>query len=179
VVEVSWQHPIDAVEQTYIAQYKVVENGTVVDEIPDVPLWNAGNGAGPPTDPLFYAGTYANYRIDTYYNIAGVEYVRESCTKDFTSLPAPNVRAYNDAVDEMGWEPDRQWYRRTNFLNIVVNETDVIDEMGWEPDRQWYRRTNFSNIVVQDTTFMNEMGWEPDRQSINITRFDPSGIGSG
>lgn len=178
IVEVTWQHPGHQQHDPYIEQYKVVENGIVVDDIPDVPIWDAGDGTGPPTEPLFYAGTFATYRIDTYYNIAGVKYVRESCTKDYTTLPVPLVKAYNDAVDKMAFDPDKQWYNRVNYLNIV-RTGESFPETAFDPDRQWYRRTNYGNIVQDQTSVTGPMAFEPDSQWINITRYDPSGIGSG
>jgi len=76
VVEITWEHPINTIYQPYIAQYKVVEDGLVVDDLPDTPISTAGDGLGLPSEPLFYPGTFADYRIDTYYNIAGIEYIR-------------------------------------------------------------------------------------------------------
>ena len=150
-VIVSWQHPGNVPNDSYISQYVVMENGIAVDYIPDVPIFDAGEGTGPPSEPLEYVGTFAQYRIDTYYNIAGFEYVRESCTQDFSGLVAPTVVAINDAVDKVSVNRDQQYFTRTNFSNIVVNETDIP--------------------VVASLS--------RDQQFINITRTDPSGIGSG
>lgn len=178
VVEVEWDHPGQEVYDKYISQYKVVENGTEVDEVPDTPtLFDSNAGTGPPTDARFYVGTFATYRIDTYYNINGIEYIRESDTVDFTVLPVPSVMAYNDAVDGMGWNPSQNWHTRTNFRNIVQSE-ESAGSTGWNPDNPWLSVVKYSNTVMDDES-MSGFAWSPDTPWINMTRFDPSGIGSG
>ena len=85
-IVVSWQHPGNTITDPHIEQYRVLENGFEVDSIPPTPIATAGEidgtAGGPPSDPLEYYGTLALYKIDTYYNIGGFKYLRESCTKD-------------------------------------------------------------------------------------------------
>jgi len=177
VVEVTWEHPINTIYQQYIAQYKVVENTLVVDDIPDVPISTAGDGLGLPTETKFYAGTFADYRIDTYYNIAGVEYVRESETKNFSALTVPLVKGYNDNAGLQAFNPDQQHFERTNFSNIVLNP-DSMGNGSLRMGNNYFSKVNYSNIVINEES-MGNGAFNPDAQSINITRYDPSGVGSG
>lgn len=178
VVVVSWDHPTNTVYQPYIAQYRVVENGTEVDFLPTAPIVDAGDGTGPPTETLTYDGTFAQYRIDTYYNIAGQEFVKESCTQDFSSLIAPSVKVYNDSMRPISYEYDQQYFTRTNYTNIVQSETSS-GVASYEYDQQYFNRVNYSNLVESGTSIQGGVGFDPNAQWINITRYDPSGIGSG
>jgi len=179
VVEVSWAHPIlNTRFVPYIEQYRVVEDTLVVDNVPNSPIPTAGEGGGPPSDTLQYDGTFAEYRIDTYYNIAGIKIVKESCTQDFSTLPQPLVKAYNDAVRGVSFTPVQSSLTTTYFTNIAIQEEDMaaVAFMGTESHLD---RVNFSFINISEGVDPAIVTFSSTTSSINITRFGGTGIGGG
>lgn len=180
VVEVSWAHPTTNTRfNPYIEQYKVIENGTlVVDELPDVPIPDAGDGTGPPSETLQYDGTFADYRIDTYYNIAGKKFVKESCTQPFSTLPQPLVNAYNDSVRGTGFNYQQSTFSKVIFGNIFVSEEDSAN-VSFQPNQPQLTRVNFSFITNNEGADNANVGFDITTPNINITRFGGTGIGGG
>lgn len=177
-ITVGWQHPGDSFRDNYIAQYKVIENGIEVDSLPDVPIPTAGDGNGLPSEPLTYVGQLATYRIDTYYNIAGQEYVRESGTVDFTGLTIPSVKGYNDTFRGAGKSNDLQYFTKTVYANIV-QRSEASAYASKSNDLQYLSRTVYTNITLLGESSVAGTGFNSNLQYINITRYDPSGIGGG
>jgi len=178
IVEVTWNHPVDTIHQAYIEQYQVFEDGVLVDSLPDTPIWDAGDGPGPPTETLQYNGTFAEYRVDTLYNIAGRKFIRPSCTIDYTTLVAPSVRAYNDSVRGTATNPDQQYFSRVDYTNLFLTNESSSQTSANGGDT-YFSRINYSNLVEYGESTITQLAFEPDAQWINITRYDPSGIGSG
>ncbi len=180
VVEISWAHPtVNTRFNDYIEQYKVIENGTlVVANVPAVPIPDAGEGNGPPTDPLEYNGTFADYRIDTYYNIAGKKFVKESCTQPFSTLPQPLVKAYNDSVRGTGFHYQQSTFSKTIFGNIFRSAEDSAD-VSFKTDQPYLTRVNFSFISNSEGSDEANVSFDMTTPDINITRFGGTGIGGG
>lgn len=178
VVEVSWAHPTANIRfLPYVEQYKVVENTLVVDNLPDVPIPDAGDGNGPPSETLQYDGTFADYRIDTYYNIAGKKFVKESCTKIFSTLPQPIVKVYNDNVPGVGFNHNQSTLSKTLFANIFLQHDDNANT-GFRMTQPKLNRINFSFISINEED-LTSTGFQPSTPHINITRFGGTGIGGG
>lgn len=184
-IEVTWDHPGDPIKDLHIEQYRVVENGSDVAFYPPTPLPLAGEilgaGEGPPSMPLFYLGMLANYRIDTYYNISGKKYVRESCTKDFTNLTIPSVDAYNDAVDGMTFinTPENTTFSRTNYITITQSYADMPrPSFSNDPGNTTFNRVNFTT-ETQSYVDSASPSFDSSNSFINITRYGGSGIGGG
>ncbi len=179
VVEVSWAHPtVNTRFLPYIEQYKVVENTLVVDSLPDVPIPDAGDGTGPPSETLQYAGTFAEYRIDTYYNISGKKFVKESCTKDYSTLPQPLILIYNDNVPGVGFKAEQSTVTKTYYTNIFISDEDVTST-AFNKDEAYLDKvlyTFISNSEGQDPALTS---FSPTTLNINITRYGGSGIGGG
>ena len=180
VVEVSWEHPIDNTRfLPYIEQYKVIENGTLeVMALPPAPIPDAGDGTGPPSGTKQYDGTFATYRVDTYYNISGMKFVRESCTQDFSTLPQPLVKAYNDNVPAVSYSPDQQNFSRVRFGFIFRTGEDPLS-VTFNPDQQNINITRYSFLSVSEGSDPVSTTFNSEQPYINITRYGGSGIGGG
>lgn len=184
-IELTWDHPGDAVKDLHIEQYRVVENGVDVGFYPPTPLPLAGEilgaGEGPPSMTLFYLGILANYRIDTYYNISGMKYVRESCVKDFTNLTIPSVDAYNDAIDGTTFanNTENTTFNRINYITVTLQYEDTpTPTFRNETENTNFSRTNFTTeTLTYEGAAVTSFG--SSDSFINITRLGGIGIGGG
>lgn len=183
-VDVSWTHPGDPIQDLHIEQYRVIEDGVEVDLIPDVPIPTAGDilgtAGGPPSEPLTYSGTLAEYRIDTYYNIGGRKFVRESCIKDFTGLTIPSVVAYNDAVDGVTFSSTQTVLSKTIYGNILLPRNEDSARITFASSQSALTRVNYGNVSLRNNdSLVPGLTFSPNHQTINITRYGGSGIGGG
>lgn len=180
VVELEWEHPIVNTRfNAFIEQYTVVENGTlIVHSVPPVPIPIAGDGGGPPTDPLEYDGTFADYRIDTYYNISGKKFVKESCTQPFSTLPQPLVKAYNSSVRGLGFSHSQSTFSRVIFGNIFLQNEDTAN-VSFNLTQSTITRVNYTFISISEGQDPVAVSFDPTTPYINITRFGGTGIGGG
>ncbi len=175
-VIVSWDHPGE-LEDKHIEQYRVVENNIEVASIPAIPVSDAGDGGGPPSDTLEYLGGLNTYRIDTYYNIQGIHSVRQSCDVDLTTLAIPDVAIINTAIEGGFDEGSSSKFERTNYTYLNLQEETVITGGSFSGESS-SSKTLFSNLVENVESFSKNASFS-GAQQINITKYDPSGIGGG
>jgi len=186
-IEITWSHPGDPVKDLHIEQYQVFENNVLVDSIPDTPIPTAGDiqgaGGGPPSDPLLYMGTLAEYRIDTLYNIGGRKFVRQSCTKDFSGLTIPLVKGYNDSAKGASFSSENNAFSKVEYTNIFLpaaSNQDFVAPASFSDDQSAMNATRYGFIsLTTNETMISGTGFSHNNKAINITRYGGSGIGGG
>jgi len=86
------------------------------------------------------------------------------------------VRGFNDNAGLQAFHPDQQYFSRVNYTNIVQS-AESNNNTNFNMEQQYFSRVSYSNIV-QSAESVGNTSFAPDAQWINITRYDPSGIGS-
>ncbi len=173
-VLVEWEHPTDLPNQPYIVQYTVFEDGAPVLQLPSSIPPTAGDGVDLPSGTREYAGTLAEYRVDTLYNISGKEFVRESCVQDFTGLTIPLAKAYN-STGAFGTDNNERTFSRVNFGFLTESEESPTT-FATDGEEKAFSRINYGFISESEespTTFATSV----NEKTINITKFDTGGIG--
>jgi hypothetical protein len=177
-LDVEWSHPGETAD-IFINQYRIYKNSALVASLPTSPLPITSEGGGPPTDQLLYTDELATYRVDAHYSVGGQEYVIQSCEKDLTTTTVPNVKAYNDSIRNIAYSPSNHGFNQTNY-GFIVQQLDDSQTHGFNPTTSDFSLQTYINTVLTEATDTDQtVAFSYDNHLINITRYDPSGIGSG
>ena len=146
-----------------------------------MPIPNAGDGGGPPSGSLKYDGTFADYRIDTYYNISGKKFVKQSDTKIFSTLTQPFVKVYNDNVHSGAFNDSQSWVSRVRYGFIRNTDSESPAAASFINNQSWLTSSRYSFILNHEglTTSASSASFSSSASHINITRYGGSGIGGG